>query len=180
MNLKLALMAAIALTALSACSTPTPYQPALSTAAPSAQRGYSETRLEQDRYRLSFAGNDMTRRETVEDYLLFRASELTLDAGYDWFEIVNRNTDEKRRIATYGDPFMDSFSWRYYSRNRWSRWGAWGADWSTDTVEYNRYEASAEILLHKGPKPEGNPKAYDARSIQSSLGPRIVRPTARQ
>lgn len=174
----LMLMAGAGLTVLSACATPTPYQPAVTNVSPDRQRGYTETRLEQDRYRISFSGNDMTRRETVEDYLLYRSAELTLDAGYDWFEIVSRNTDEKRRATTFNDPFMDSFSWRFYRRNRWSSWGAWGNDF--DTVEYTRYEATAEILMHKGPKPEGNPNAYDARAVRGNLDSRIVRPTARQ
>lgn len=175
----MALLAAVSLTVLSACATPTPYQPAIATGA-TRDRGYSETRLEENRYRLTFSGNDMTGRETVENYLLYRAAELTLGAGYDWFEIVNRGTDEKRRAVTYRDPFYDNLSWRFYGRNRWSRWGAWGSDFDMDTVEYTRYEATAEIVMHKGAKSESNPAAYDARSIQSSLESGIVRPGTRQ
>jgi hypothetical protein len=178
-HLSICLLAAASLTVLSACATPTPYQPVAATTSPANQRGYSETRIEEDRYRLSFAGNDMTKRETVEDYLLYRSAEVTLTAGYDWFEVVNRSTDEKKRATTFDDPFMDSFSWRFYSRNRWSRWGAFGADWGTDTVVYSRYEAIAEILMHKGAKPEGNPNAYDARAVKANLESKIVRPVAK-
>ncbi|ESQ85648.1 hypothetical protein AEAC466_00305 [Asticcacaulis sp. AC466] len=175
--LALALLAAASLTVLSACATPTPYQPAMATGA-TRDRGYSETRLEENRYRLKFSGNDMTGRDTVENYLLYRAAELTLSSGFDWFEIVSRGTDEKRRTVTYNDPFYDGLSWRFYGRNRWSRWGAWGSDFGMDTFEYTRYEAVAEIVMHKGPKPDSNPAAYDARAIKSSLEPRIVRPAA--
>ncbi|MEI9905187.1 MAG: hypothetical protein WDN06_15415 [Asticcacaulis sp.] len=111
-TLTLALMAAASLTLLSACATPTPYQAALTTHG--YNPGYSDTKLEDNRYRLSFAGNDLTKRETVENYLLYRAAELTLDSGYDWFEVVNRGTDEKTH--TVSDPMVDSFSWRFLSR----------------------------------------------------------------
>ena len=178
------LIAAAGLTLLSACATPTPYQPAdptRSTATRSAP-GYAETRLEDNRYRLGFAGNDITSRDTVENYMLYRAAELTLDAGYDWFEIVNRGTDEKTHtVTTMQDPFMSGMSWRFYRGSRWSAWGAWGDPFDDrESVQYTRYEATAEIVLHTGQKPDGDSNAYDARAVRGNLDSRIVRPTARQ
>ena len=77
--------AALALAAgLAACATPTPYQPnarVQSLGGMAASGGYSEVRLEPDRWRVNFAGNSMTSRETVEGYLLFHAAELTLQNG---------------------------------------------------------------------------------------------------
>ena len=43
----------------------------------------------------------------------------------------------------------------------------------------DRFEASAEILMNKGAKPEGDPKAFDARAVIENLKPRIVYPTAK-
>ncbi|MGA9658925.1 MAG: hypothetical protein WBQ60_07485 [Asticcacaulis sp.] len=182
MPLKIIVLAAASLTLLSACATPTPYQPAVTTVSPDRQRGYSETRIENDRYRLSFSGNDLTRRDTVENYLLYRAAEVTVEAGYDWFEVIHRDTDESTRTTLYSDP-MDSFSWRFYGRSRWSPWGrfgsAFGTDFGTEAIVHKRYEASAEIILHKGNKPMDNPTAYDARAVRANLEPRIVRPASR-
>ena len=68
------LAAAIALAAaLTGCATPTPYQPNIPGQAVSG--GYSETKIESNRWRVTFAGNTLTSRETVEGYLLFRAAE---------------------------------------------------------------------------------------------------------
>ena len=53
----------------------------------------SDHQPEPDRWRVTFAGNSLTSRETVEAYLLFRASELSVQNGYDWFEIVDRHTN---------------------------------------------------------------------------------------
>jgi hypothetical protein len=87
---------------LSACVSPTPYQPNVRGSATSG--GYSETRIEPNRWRVDFAGNSMTSRETVEGYLLFRAAELTLQNGDDWFSIVDRQTDAKQRTYVQPDP----------------------------------------------------------------------------
>src|ERR1700742_2196874 len=86
-------------TGLAGCIGPTPYQPFVKGSANPG--GYSETRIEPERWRVSFAGNSMTSRETVEGYLLFRAAELTLQNGGDWFAIVDRQTD--RNARTYVD-----------------------------------------------------------------------------
>lgn len=177
----------LAATALTACATATPYQPNM----PGQQvsGGFSDTRLETDRYRVTFAGNSLTSRETVERYLLYRAAELTTGEGYDWFALVDRSTDRKTR--TYVDSAPSAFGygyggwrpyWRYYGPRYggWRRWDPWFGDpfWADDmdvrTVE--KFEASAEIILRKGPKPANDPQAFDAREVMSNLGPTIVRP----
>ena len=80
---------------LAACATPTPYQPNIPGQA--ASGGFSEMRLEQNRFRVNFQGNTLTSRETVEGYLLFRAAELTVQNGFDGFSIVARATDRQTR-----------------------------------------------------------------------------------
>ena len=60
---------------LAGCAQPTPYQPA------TEGYGHSEQQIEDNRYRVSFAGNDLTPADTVQNYLLYRAAELTLGKG---------------------------------------------------------------------------------------------------
>lgn len=99
---------------LVACSQPTPYQPLA--AASDSRGGYSSSQIETNRYRVSFAGNSMTSRETVETYLLFRAAELTRQQGYDWFEEVRRDTENTGRTVI-DQPFgAGRYSW-------------WGPSW---------------------------------------------------
>src|SRR5689334_5212700 len=120
-----ALLASSAL--LAACASgPTPYQPG---AANSNDRGYAESKIESDRYRISFKGNSMTDRETVENYLLYRAAELTLQNGYDVFTVVNRDTDKDSTIRRTGSGFYGPrFSYMYFSP-RWGWVGAWDPFW---------------------------------------------------
>ncbi|GGZ23625.1 CC0125/CC1285 family lipoprotein [Asticcacaulis endophyticus] len=181
----LALTSVAALT-LAACATPTPYQPADPKSSASFARGYQEQRIESNRYRLSFSGNTSTPRETVEDYMLFRAAELTLENGYDWFTLAHRNTEENKTYRTtvsrdpFYSPFYGSLSWRYYQRNRWSRWGfGYSAFDEVDTQEFRRYEANAEVIFGKGPKPANDAMAFDAREVKQNLEPRVVRPAAK-
>ena len=121
--------AAVSALALSACETATPYQPLTRGSATSG--GFSERSIEANRWQVSFAGNSLTDRKTVETYLLYRAAELTLAQGYDWFEIAHRNTDAKSRLIAddFGYGGYWGPSWRVYHRGRfggWSGWGGWG------------------------------------------------------
>src|SRR5581483_12246010 len=157
--------------ALTACETATPYQPANPSAAQSG--GYGELRLEPDRWRVTFQGNGLTSRETVETYLLYRAAELTLAQGFDWFEAADRSTD--KHVETYADP--DPFygpgwgwgwrpSWRYYGSGY--GWRGWEPDWGGpffDVQTVERYPAQVEIVMHHGAKPDGDRHAYDAHAV---------------
>ena len=184
-----AIVASLALTALlGACTTATPYQPNIT--GQKVQGGYSEQQVETDRFRVTFSGNSLTSRETVEGYLLYRAAELTVQQGYDWFEIVDRNTDADRRTYIDRDPFYSPWygpsygywrpSWRYYGGFGWRTWDPWWGDpfWAdrTDVRTVTKFEASAEVLMHRGRKPADDPRAFDARAVMDNLGPRVTRP----
>ena len=168
----LAVAMVAAATSLAACASgPTPYQPAAG-----YDRGYSEQKIESDRYRISFRGNSMTERDTVENYLLFRAAELTLQSGYDSFTIVERDTDKDSRIRSTG--FNSRISYMYFSP-RWGWMHSWDPFWSSPSryEQVTSYEAFAEIVMKRGPKGD-DPSTFDARQVSDNLGATIRRPSA--
>ena len=165
----LAVAMVAAATSLAGCTSgPTPYQPAAG-----YDRGYSEQKIENDRYRISFKGNSMTERDTVENYLLFRAAELTLQSGYESFTIVERDTDKDSRLRSTG---YSRFSYMYFSP-RWGWMHSWDPFWSSRSQydEVTSYEAFAEIVMKRGPKGD-DPKSFDARQVSDNLGSTIRRP----
>lgn len=182
----LALAAALAVLApvLSACATGSPYRPAAS----NGGYGYSDQRLEENRYRLTFNGSGNTQRADVEDYLLYRAAELTLASGFDYFVVDNRATDA--RTQTYAEPAFGGYGYGYgfgprfgprpfypyyanwtYFAPRWG-WRPYYDPFWDDPItlrQVTRFRANAEVILFKGPKPGDNPRAFDARDVQSNL-----------
>jgi hypothetical protein len=193
---RLTLAAALgALALLGACATATPYQAAIG-----SERGFSEVRIEDNRYQVQFSGNSLTDRRTVETYLLYRAAELTKLNGYDHFRIVRRDTDASSRIVPVGGaayvPYWDYFfvDYRYfgprssYFRNPhrryypgpsyYNRFGYYDPFWGgpVEFREQTSYVASAEILMGKGPKPE-EPAFFDADQVIFNLTGEIARPS---
>lgn len=173
--MRIVMLAAVA-GLLAACATATPYQPA------STDRyGFNEQRIEDNRVRITFRGNTLTERETVETYLLYRAAEVTLESGRDYFIVADRDTEERTRLQGSG-PYRSSrfaFDYWYFSPRRgWSPWYDPFWDEPTSYREVTRYEAVAEIAMFNGTKPENNPDAFDARDVQRNLQGSIVRPPA--
>jgi len=70
-SFKTFLVCAASAAILSACATSTPYQPA---STPGGFDGFSQTMIENDRARITFGGNSLTKRDTVENSLLYRAA----------------------------------------------------------------------------------------------------------
>jgi hypothetical protein len=171
------LLAAVALastTALGACSSgPTPYQ-----AAAGYDRGYTEQKLEDTRYRIAFKGNSLTDRETVENYMLYRAAELTLQSGYDTFTIVNRDTDKDSRTRYTGGFYGPRLSYMYFSP-RWGWYRAYDPFWDMPSRRetITSYEAFAEIVMTRGAK-GSDPNSFDARQVSQNLAGAIRRPAS--
>lgn len=181
---------------LAACATATPYQPA---SEPGAFDGFSQQMIESDRARITFAGNSVTNRDTVENYMLYRAAEIAVERGFDWFELQERDTEAKTRVrvssglsAGYDPYFGYSF---FRPRHGWSNpyrfsrfngfrhrrgfgFGGFNDPFfnDVDIHEITKYRANAEVRFGNGPKPAERSNAFDARSVIENLGPTIKLP----
>lgn len=158
------LAALLGMLLLAACGSPTPYQPVLD------GYGYSEQRLEENRFRVTFSGNSLTHRETVENYLLYRAAEVTLLTGNDHFVVVERDTE--RSTTYYSDFYGPSIFGGFSTYRSGVGFGGFSTGTSRPT---DRYMAQAYIVVHPGPKPPDDPNAYDARAVMQNLSPKVVR-----
>ena len=175
---------------LAGCATETAYRPATGTCF--ARVGYSDHQVEANRFQVTFSGNSYTSRDTVEKYLLYRAAELTVQQGGDYFIMADRNTDHSSRSYTtpgiggpgYGYGGWGGYwgpSWRYFGRGYgWRSWDPFFGDpfWdrNVDIQTVDKYEASAEIIIGRGPKPRDNVRAFDAKEVIAHIGPSVVMP----
>ena len=151
----------LAILLVAGCATVTPYQPMKD------GQGYGDQRIENNRYRISFAGNSSTPRETVENYLLFRAAELTLQNGYDYFVMSGSDTEAQTRYQQTVSAF-GGYGW-------YSRYYGLGTGVSTSTP-ITEYQAQAYVTMYKGKRPAASTDAFDAREVRQNLGPLIKYP----
>lgn len=88
-NVKHMVCAVIALGLLAGCAAPNAYRPM----SEGQSYGYREEQISGNRYRVTFKGNSATKTETVKDFALLRAAEITLEKGYRFFNVVDRTLE---------------------------------------------------------------------------------------
>jgi hypothetical protein len=113
----------------------------------SADYGYTEMPIDDNTYRISFHGNQLTDPETVERYALFRSAELTASKGYDYFVVAENSNGSSTSGST----------------------GRYGGSVGTEHM------SSKTIKLFKGTKPADAASAYDAKTIMKNMEPYIIR-----
>jgi hypothetical protein len=184
------IIGAVALGLLAAaCTTATPYQPYRPHSAGGIHGGYSDQQLAPDRYLVRFHGNSLTSRQRVEAYMLYRAAELTLDSGFDWFTVLDRNTEHNVRTIVRPEPlYRPDYGpayegWRpdwnvYMPSAGWRSWYGPDGSGQYDVRHIEAFEATAEIEMHRAPMPADQGQAIDARRVVADLGPTIERPKA--
>ena len=115
--------------------------------------GYAEVQVQPNRVRISYNGDTLTPRETVETYLLYRAAEATLERGFDYFVIVAHDTDENTRYESMGvRPRLGGVTYR----------------------EVSNHTAMAEIVMFEGGEAPPLANVYDAQAVRQSLASRVV------
>ncbi len=143
---------------LAACATPTVYAPAPT---PTAV-GYSELRIQSDRYRVTFRGGSDASAQRVRDLALLYAADVTVREGYDWFRVTHRFID-----AAGGSGPVVGIGGGGSSYGRSSAVGI-GGGISFSVGGGPRIAETLEIVLGKGGLPAGG-DAYDAREVRQSL-----------
>jgi hypothetical protein len=155
------------LLALAGCVHPATYGPVAD-----GGTGYSDERLAENRYRVTFVGNSATKRATVENYLLLRSAEVTRNAGYAWFAFDTRSTEAK---TTYHTDFDDYPGWGPGFGWYWRSWAydPWDPYWRHATaIPSTRYEAYAEIILLTPDQAKQDPHALQASDVIARLTPK--------
>jgi hypothetical protein len=155
---------------LSACLKPTPYK----AAADDSSYGYKDERLEENRYRITFSGNHLTNRNTVENYMLYRAAELTVAQGFDYFQIVTKETETQ---TEYGYPDYGPSVFVFGGRRHGAiGWGYGSRYYYGPSNPQQWFTVVANVVMRDGEKPADDTTAYDARAVLNNLSGKIVRP----
>lgn len=135
--------------------------------------GYHETRIAENRYRVTFVSR-AGQQEVARDYALLRAAELTLQKGFDWFEVAERDTTVSERETT-----PDQIGAGTHTATTTTTCGlvacstvsrpVGGAHVHTETGgARSKVTASLEFVMGKGDLPQGA-RYYQARDVADTI-----------
>jgi len=149
---------------------------------PAAPGVFSAQKRSADRIHLVVTGHVFTSREAIEKYLAYRAAQLTKEQHADWFSFVEQRNKGDTVAVPKADPTGPRFSfrmeywrpvWRYKTEGAtaWKSWSPFSGnpDFASDPKGIIGYEASADIVLHKGMVAATNPLAFDADALSDFL-----------
>jgi hypothetical protein len=156
--------------ALAACASTPTYTPAASPGA----AGYSETRIESNRYSVTYRAAGAAEAQLLEDYALLRAADLTLQNGRDWFWVDRRALDESGARSSGPSIGVGIGA------------GRWGGNTGVNVgVGVNvpiggqggarARSATLDIRFGEGAQP-ADANAYDARSVAANVRARLAAP----
>jgi|SRR5690554_3672351 len=155
---------AIVIAGLGACATPPEYQ-----AADSYGYGYSERQLSSDQYRIHFRsrGDDTAK---AMDYAMLRASELTLEKGFDWFDVASRETllDHESVTTTHPAVYRASADCELVACGESRRPIAKYQNTLMLGDERREVEVIMEVRMGTGLRPD-SVAGYDAREVNAYL-----------
>lgn len=135
--------------------------------------GFEEQRIDDTTLRVHFQGNGFTSRQTVETYTLRRCAELTRQNGFDWFVVVDGETEvgdtqihsgNTSSSHTSGVAGLNSLGNVDYGSNTTTWTGP------SSTVNVRKYDSAVMIKMFHGEKPADVFNAYVADEVIANLG----------
>jgi hypothetical protein len=158
---KYILLAASAL--LTACATPYGKYGILG--------GYTDSRIDENTFSISVDTNGFTNQQTTSMHALYRAAELTIENGFDFFVISNGANNSSSMAMAMPGASTSRTTVNAYGSTAYARTTTTYAP--TTVVPIVFPNSTLVIKSFKGTKPEGVASAYDARSLIKHLGPQI-------
>ena len=127
--------------------------------------GYSETQLDENVFKVTFRGNGYTSRERASDFTLLRSAELTLQAGYKYFSIVDANSYTSN--STYTTPTTSYTNTNVYGSGNYAFGNATTTTYGGQTYNISKPSSSNTIVCFKE-KP-ANVFSYNADFIYKNI-----------
>lgn len=134
--------------------------------------GYSETKLQDDIFKVGFKGNAKCSLERAEDFTLLRSAEIAIENGYKYFVII----DEKSGTQTgaYTTPATATTS---ESLNMYGNTGSYSSTtnvYGGQTYIFHKPSVRNTIKCFKE-KPDNIPAVvYDAEQIIKNIKARYI------
>lgn len=128
--------------------------------------GFSETRLDENVFQVSFRGNAYTSSERAADFTLLRSAELAIETGYSYFIIVD--AERYSQTGAYTTPTTSHTTGSVYGSGNYAYGSATTTTTGGQTYFYSKPRSTNTIVLFRE-RPEIDGLVYDAEFVARSI-----------
>jgi hypothetical protein len=128
--------------------------------------GYSETRLGDNIFQVTFRGNGYTNAERAADFSLLRAAELATENWFSHFIVVD--TSHNQRLSTYTTPITSQTTGSAYASGSTLYGQATTTTYGGQTYLISKPSSTNTIVCFKE-QPEVNVLVYEAEYVRNSI-----------
>lgn len=128
--------------------------------------GYSETKLGENIFRVSFRGNGYTSRERASDFTLLRSADLALQNGFNYFVVVT--SDKATDVSAFTTPTTSHTTGSIYGNSNYAYGSATTTTHGGNTYFVSKPSMMNTIICYKE-KPDINGMVFDARFISREI-----------
>jgi hypothetical protein len=135
--------------------------------------GYQDAQIDSNTASVTFHGNAYTSKQRVQLALMYRCAQVTLQDGFDYFLIVNSDTEAKQGIHQTAVQYVSNTSGSAMGMGNMAFGSAMttGTYYPVHTYTTTKFGSEAVIKMFKGQKPQDDPNAFDAHDVVAHLGP---------
>lgn len=133
--------------------------------------GYTDTQIDSNTFTVSVDTNGFTSQQTTSLHALYRAAELTIERGYDYFVIVGQGANATQTAVSIPGTSTSNTTIHGTGQSAYARTTTTYAPATIVPMVFPN--ATVTVKAFKGQKPEGDPNAYDAKEVMKYIGPQI-------
>ena len=131
--------------------------------------GFTETRLADDVYKVSFTGNGFTSSERAEDMAMLRSAELTKQSGYTYFALADAKSTTT--TTSYTEPTQSYTTGQATAIGNTAYGSAQTTTYGGGTTYIHKPKASnLVVMFHEKPNMPG--LIFEASYVCASIGPK--------
>lgn len=133
--------------------------------------GFNDSRIDENTFSISVDTNGFTSQQTTSMQALYRAAELTVENGFDFFVIVNSGNNPSSMAMAMPSTSTSNTTINSYGSTAYARTTTTHAPTTVMPIVFPN--STIVIKSFKGKKPEDMSNAYDARSVMKFLAPQL-------
>ena len=129
--------------------------------------GYTDMKIQDDIFQVSFSGNGYTGRQKAQNFALLRSAEVTFENGYHYFVVLGGETMNEQ--SSFTTPVQSHTIGQVYGYRNSATFRSQTIYTGGQTYNFNKPVATLTIRCFKTKPEDAGGIIYDAETVQTNM-----------